>query len=484
MSNEKDDKKGELATTDDQKALNQKVTEPLQKAVIDTEIVPSAKMKEKKLAPKAPDKNTDDPRRLIRIGMIIIFLFFGVLGVWATFGTISGAVVAPGKVKIETERKTVQHLEGGIVESIMVREGEDVTAGQTLIVLESVQVEANESMLRKQLIAYIAAYSRYTTEKDLKETIEWPEELLTLVKEAGAEEILDNEQKIFHARSEALQGQISMLKSQISQIDAQVSGLQEQLKAAETVIRTLNEELKAKRQLYAERYLEKSQILELERMLATHQGSRGQLKQSIAEAGQRRDEANLRIEDMKNRFVEDATNKLGQLDNEIQQVREKLRPLKDAKTRLNVVAPVSGRVVELKVHSKGGVVRSGEPLLDIVPEDTPMIVEVQVPVNKITEVYIGQDAQVQLDAFDVRITPLLKSRVSYISADRLEEKTYSGVMPYYLCYVEIDPKAMEEADVYLSPGMPATVFITTKERTVLYYMLEPLIKNWDRALRD
>lgn len=459
---------------------------PEKDAVIEAKILKPPTMKEKRAGKKGGDSSSvEDPRRIIRQGLFIIVTFFGVLGCWAAFGTISGAVVAPGKVKIETERKTVQHLEGGIVDSILVREGEEVAAGQTLIVLESIQVDASVDMFTKQLIANLAAQARFKAEKDMRDAIVWPEELKTLAAQyPQGQEALENEQKIFMARQDALQGQISMLQSQIAQISAQISGLEEQYNAEGTIIRTLQEELGAKRKLYKERYLEKSQILELERMLATHQGSRGHLKQSIAESHQKRDETQLRIADLTNRFIEDATNNLGKLDNEIAQVREKIRPLSNAKQRLNVVAPVSGRVVGLQVHSKGGVIRPGEALLDIVPSDNPMIVEVQVPVNKITEVHIGQEAQVQLDAFDVRVTPLLKARVSYISADRLEEKTPTGNMPYYLSYVEVDPKAIEDAKVYLSPGMPATVFITTTDRTVLTYMLEPLLKNWDRALRE
>jgi len=140
--------------------------------------------------------------------------------------------------------------------------------------------------------------------------------------------------------------------------------------------------------------------------------------------------------------------------------------------------------VDLKVHSRGGVVRPGEPLMDIVPHDNPLIVETRVPVNKITEVRPGGEALVQLDAFDTRLVPHMPGRVAYISADRLEENTAAGAMPYYLCYVEVDPEALKEENLYLSPGMPATVFITTGKSSVLYYMLEPLIKNWDRALRE
>lgn len=453
--------------------------------ILEGELLAGDKMREKKTSGGAPVRSSiEDPRRIIRQGMIIIGAFFGALGIWSAFAHISGAVVAPGKVKIETERKTVQHLEGGIVDSILVREGEDVTEGQTLIVLESIQVDASVDMLRKQLAALMAAQARCGAEKDLKEAIVWSDELQALAKDAMAEDALGNEQKIFLARREAMQGQISMLNSQVSQIDAQISGLNEQLLAEQAIVATLEEELKAKRQLMAERYLEKSHVLELERQLANHQGNRGRLKQAIPEARQRRAETRLRITDLTNRFVEEATGQLGRLDNEILQTRERLRPLRNAKMRLNVTTPVAGKVVGLKVHSKGGVVRPGEPLMDIVPADNPLIVEVQVPVNKITDVHVGQHAQVQLDAFDTRTTPPIKAKVTHISADRMEDKTMSGVMPYYLCHVEIDPDALKASDQYLSPGMPATVFITTKERTVLYYIVEPLLKNWDRALRD
>lgn len=458
---------------------------PLKSTPQDIEVLPASVMKEKRMASSSlVVSSIENPHRIIRQGLFVIFLFFGVMGAWATFCKISGAVVAPGKVKIETERKTVQHLEGGIVEAILVREGDEVTSGQTLVVLESMQVSASVDMLYKQLIAQMAAHARHIAEKDRQPSIAWSQELVTLSKESNMQDVLANELKIFNARRYALQGQVSLLESQISQINAQISGFEEQHKAEQLIIATLNEELKAKRQLYQERYLEKSQILELERLLATHQGSRGRIKQSIAEAHQRSNEYKLRIEDTINRFVEDATNQLGRLENEILQIKEKIRPLTDSKKRLNVIAPVDGRIVGLNIHSKGGVVRAGEPILDIVPKDMPLIVETQVPVNKITDVYIGQAAQVQLDAFDIRITPLIKGKVSHISADRLEEKTEAGALPYYMCYVEIAPKTLVDADMYLAPGMPATVFITTKERTVLYYMFEPLIKNWTKAMRE
>lgn len=434
--------------------------------------------------PDRRDGEVEDPGHVIRQGLLVILLFFGGLGTWACLGHITGAVVAPGKIKIESERKTVQHLEGGIVESILVREGDEVREGQPLIVLESVQVDASTSMLRTQLVSQTAALLRATAEKNPGGELAWPEALRRMAAEARCEDVLDNEHRNFQARDEALRGQISLLRAQLAQVDAQIAGYEDQIRAETTIIATLREELKAKRQLFDERFIEKSQILELERTLASHEGSRGSLRQAVAEAGQRTSELLLRIEDTHNRFIEQATAEISKLQNDIIQTRERIRPLEDAQTRLQVVAPVAGRVVDLKVHSRGGVVRPGEALMDIVPGDNPLIVEIHVPVNKIAEVSLGQDAMVQLDAFDARLVPHVPATVSYISADRLEERTTMGDMPYYLCYVELDPGGLKQEQVYLYPGMPATVFITTKKRSVLAYMLEPLLKSWDRALRE
>lgn len=445
---------------------------------------------------KKPDENLPDisnlpespgienPRHIVRQGLWIILIFFGVFGIWSFFGHISGAVVAPGTIKIENERKIVQHLEGGIVEDILVKEGEEVKAGQPLIVLESVSVDANTNITRKQALDLEARRTRLIAEKDHKDKLDWSQEVKDQAADLNALDVLSNEEKVFATRRNTLNNQVELLKTQLAQLKAQERGLQDQLKAEGAILSALREELSAKRQLYKERYLEKSQILALEREVAGHQGSQGHLRQSIAESRQKAAELNLRIEDVTGRFVEDATRELTQVENELTQARERIRPLADAKKRLQITAPVAGKVVDLKIHSRGGVVHPGETLMDIVPHDNPLIIETQVPVNKITEVYVGQPAMVQLDAFDTNLIPHMPGKVTYVSADRLEQPSYGGNMPYYLCYVEVDPAALKENDLYLSPGMPATVFITTTEKTVIYYIFEPLIRNWDRALRE
>ncbi|MEG2005313.1 MAG: biotin/lipoyl-binding protein, partial [Bilophila sp.] len=214
-------------------------------ATIETKAISPADLKdaEKKKARKDHREGIEDPHRIIRQGLVVIFLFFGVLGMWATFSEISGAVVGQGKVKIETERKTIQHLEGGIVDEILVREGDTVRAGQPLLLLESIQVDASVDMLRKQLTALLASQARYTAEKDIKTAIVWSDELMSLVEQTRSDDVIANEQKIFSSRRDALDGQVSLLKSQIGQLNAQISGSQEQLKAEEVILGTLEEEL-------------------------------------------------------------------------------------------------------------------------------------------------------------------------------------------------------------------------------------------------
>lgn len=205
----------------------------------------------------------------------------------------------------------------------------------------------------------------------------------------------------------------------------------------------------------------------------------------MAAAEQEKSGLLLRKEALTIVIMEEAASEMNALDSKILQTREQLRPLRDTQQRLSVTAPVDGRIVGLQIHSQGGVVAPGQQLMDIVPENSPLIAEVHIPVDKITDVHVGQDAQAQLDAFDRNAVPLIPAKVLHIAADRQEEQTSMGTMPFYLSHIQIFPESVETAEkVYLSPGMPVTIFITTKQQTILNYMLEPLLRNWDRALRE
>ncbi len=425
---------------------------------------------------------------IVRQGLIVIVLFFGVLGGWAVFGEISGAVVVPGTIKIDTERKTVQHLEGGIVDSIEVREGDTVKQGQTLITLRSVTVDSSVDMAHKNLILFLAARCRYEAEKNLHKwtalVTTGKEELLSLADKYNSRDVLDGEKKSFDARRASYQSQVDVLASQESQLDEQIVGLREEMNAEKAIIATLTEELAAKRTLVSKKFLEKSQVLELERQLATHRGAHGKARQSIAAAEQQKNGLKLQREGLSIGVMEQAAAEINVLDSKILQTREELRPLRDAKQRLQVTAPVAGRIVGLQVHSPGGVIAPGQALMDIVPEDAPLVAEVHIPVEKIADVHVGQEAQAQLDAFARSKIPLIPAKVLHIAADRQEEQTSMGTMPFYLSHVQVFPEAVDTPDIYISPGMPVTIFITTKKQTILHYMFEPLLRSWDRALRE
>lgn len=446
------------------------------------------------MRPPAPDRPATPPTGsdgliegfgpIIRQGLIVIVLFFGVLGGWAVFGRISGAVVVPGTIIIATERKTVQHLEGGIIDVIHVREGDSVESGQPLITLRSVTVNSSVDMAHKNLILLLAARNRYEAEKELFRPIRWDSELLELATRYDSRDVLESEQKMFEARRASFQSQAELLDSQIVQITQQILGLQEEKRAEKAIIATLTEELNAKRALVAKKYLERSQVLELERRLATHRGNHGKLRRTIAATEQEKSGLQLQKEGLTIGIIEQAAKEMNELDSKILQTREQLRPLEDTQDRLEVVAPVSGRIVGLAVHSPGGVISPGQKLMDIVPDNAPLVAEVHIPVNEIANVHIGQDAQAQLDAFRRSTTPLIPARVLHIAADRQEEQTSVGPVPYYLCHVRIFPEDVESSErIYLSPGMPVTIFITTRKQTILSYIMEPLLQNWDRALR-
>ena len=203
-----------------------------------------------------PEEHDEGFGLIIRQGLIVILLFFGILGGWAVFGKISGAVVVPGTIIIDTERKTVQHLEGGIIDTIHVREGDRVDEGQSLITLKSVTVNSSVDMANKNLILFLAARNRYEAEKSLFQPIRWDSELLELAQKYNSRDVLESEQKMFEARRASYQSQVELLDSQIAQVSQQILGLREEMNAEKAIIATLAEELKAKRILVEKKYLD------------------------------------------------------------------------------------------------------------------------------------------------------------------------------------------------------------------------------------
>ncbi len=426
-----------------------------------------------------------NPLKYILLGSFIICLFFGGLAVWSVYFPFQGAVIAPGEVKVFGERKMVQHLEGGIIDKIFVKDGDTVNAGDVLILLKSTQVVSNVDLLQGRLWTKQAEVARLRSEAAMKDRIQWPDALTRAKDNPEVRELIDTEEDIFESKRSDIKGKIDVYNSQIVQIQKRIEGSGEELNSYEEIISNLEEDLKSKRSLLKEKYIGKSNILELERRLADYKGRRGKLKQDIAQFYQMIEESKLRIADISNQYREEAVSKLGEVVDMVFDLKEQIKPQQDALERLKIRAPIGGVVLNMQVHSEdSGVINPGMPLLEIVPRDMTMVIKAQVRPQDIISVKVGQDTKVQLAAFQRESVPPIKGQVVYVSPDLMTRRMAGGDMSYYEAHVQVDQADLTARQAYLSPGMPVACYITTDKRTIISYLLDPLLRNVDMALRE
>jgi len=426
-----------------------------------------------------------NPKRYVIGGIAVIIFFFGGLLAWAMFLPFYGAVIAPGIVKVSGNKKIVQHLEGGIVDKVFVKEGDKVKKGQVLIRLKSEKINAQIDLLQGKLDFKLAERARLKAESLMKEKIRWPEELLKRRNDPKVKAVIEEEEAIFLSRRKDLLNKISLYNKQISQLEKQKQGVMAQLIAQKKIYRALKEELTAKEDLFKKKYLDKTQILELRRKLAEAKGKKESLFHTLAELDQKIEQIRLQILNEKNRYKEQAVSELRKVTDEIFSLKEQLRPLLDAKKRLDITAPIDGIVLNMRVHpGESRVIKPGEPLMEIVPENSELILEAKVKPRDITKVYVGQKARVQLTAFDRRSTPPVDAKVVYVSADQLSSRTPKGIYSYYEVHLQVNENELKKYGAYLYPGMPAVCYLTTKKRTIIDYLLEPILKVTDQALKE
>jgi epimerase transport system membrane fusion protein len=426
-----------------------------------------------------------NPVKYIIAGLVVIALFFGGLTAWSIFFPFQGAVIAPGTVKVLGERKVVQHLEGGIIEKIRVKEGQLVAAGDPLIELKSSQIVSNVELLQGRLWAKLAEAARLQAEVTMADGITWPEELIAVENLPEVADLVSKEKDIFTYRRSDLQGKIHLYNSQIKQLGNRIEGAKEESASVDAIIANLIEDLESKRPLLKEQFMGKTDILQLERSLSEYRGRQGKLKQDIAAFHQQIEELKLRIVDIQNQYRESAMSQLGEVKENVFELREQIKPQLDARQRLTVRAPISGVVINMRVHSEDtGVISPGMPLLEIVPSVSKLVVTAQVRPQDITSVKEGQPTRVQLSAFQRKSTPPVMGQVIHVSPDLIMPEQGTQGLPHYEVHVEVDPADLAEKQAYLSPGMPVACYITTDTRTVISYLLGPLLKNVDMALRE
>lgn len=432
-----------------------------------------------------PPTLSHSPNRIILCGLFVVVFILGGFALWAFLAPLEGAVHAQGDFIFDTKRKTVQHLEGGIVKRILVHEGDTVTAGEPLIILEDEQVRPTVDLLEGQSLSEIAAMARLESEKNDQAAVVFPRSITARAKEPAVVAVIQTETKLFNARRTAYLSEIEVIRSQIQQVREETRGLREQQTEKGKEIASLSEQLSANRELLKERYVTRTAVLELERVLAEKNGELNAISASMARNAERLAELELRIAGLRNARIQEAVNEMKLSAVKLQEIGEKVRPSRNALERGVIRAPVSGKVVDLKVSTVGGVIAGKEPLMDIVPASEHLVLEARIGVNDIHDVRVGLPAEVTLTAYKTSTTPPVKASVTYVSADRLTARGPMGEMPYYAVRLEIDPRSLTEAgNLKLYPGMAAQVSITTQSRTAFDYFIGPLRERMGKAFHE
>jgi len=433
-----------------------------------------AKIKQSAIALEAPKRDTRfSPTPIIMAGVAVLAVFFGGFGLWAYLAPLHAAVHAQGEIVFQNKRQAVQHLEGGIVKKILVKDGDQVKLGQPLIVLEDDQVKPIVDMLEGQAAAETATMIRLEAEKNDLPSVSFPRGIPT--------GIVQTEQKLFAARREAFLKQIEVLKTQIEQTREMIKGAQEQLLSKKKELDSLKEQLAANQTLLKDGYVTKTMVLELERFIAEKNGEREQIAANIASNKQRLAEVEQRILAARSERIQQAANELKVTAMKRLELEERVRPSRNMLERQIIRAPVAGKVVGLKIATIGGLVIPREPLMEIAPMADHLVVEAKVMVSDISDLKLGQEAETTITAFKSSSTPPVMSRVTYISDDRLTMPTAQGPMPYYLVYLEPDAASVQAIGEPLVPGMQAQVSIATRPRTAFDYFVGPLRERMGKA---
>ena len=410
-------------------------------------------------------------RRRVYIPLAVVG---GLIALWCIAAPLSGAIVANGQLKVELNRKTVQHQEGGIVREILVRNGEKVRAGQPLVVIGDVRTDAELSLLQEQLRAERIRNQRAAAEAALEAKFH--------VDDAQAGEAFDRENALFAARRRTLDEQISSLNLQTREAQEQAAALQAQVAATQQALQLTSEELQLNERLVKDGFVQRARLIQLQRAEADYRSKLGENRGDLALTRQRVGELQARIGQTRNQYQQQATDELKLSSARIRELEERVRPSQDQAERQYVRSPVDGEVMGLRVAAIGDVVGPREPLLDVVPASEKLVVEAHIRPLDINHVRTDQAAEVRLSSFDARTTPLLPGRVVFISPDRVTNQDGES---WYVANVEVDATALREhPDIRLQPGMPAELFVTTPARSVFAYLAKPLNAFTSRAMRE
>lgn len=425
-----------------------------------------------------------EAQRLARQAGMVLVLGLAPIGVWLTVAPLSSAVVAQSFVKVDLDRKPVQHVDGGTVREVLVRDGQRVEQGQPLLVLGDVTVDADMNRLTYRVSAERASIARLEAEQMLAKEILWPADLLLIAeKDTRLSEQIAKETALFSARRQALYGQITLLRGQREKVVQERTALRAQISQAGQSLHHQHAELDTNKQLLSSGFISATRITQLQATVADYGVKLEERRSELARAEQRLFDIDLRIKSLDSDYQQQASDKLKETNLRLSEIQQELRKSSDAASRQVIVAPATGDVMNLKFTSPGAVVSPRETIADIVPANPRLLVEAHIRTEDVSRVQQGQAAEIRFTAFKYRTTGLVEGKVFYVSPDRLVDRVTN--QPYYVAMVEADATSLaSEGEIKLQAGMPADVYIRGETRTPLQYLVEPVTQVLRRAGRE
>jgi len=426
-------------------------------------------------------------RKLLLAGLWIMLALAGIAIIWGAFAPIDSAAVAKGSVVLLSSKKTVQHLEGGIIEELLVKEGETVVAGQQLVRLSNTAANASRDIIEGQLYLARATEERLVSERDKKPAIVFDAELLEKSShDEKLSKILEAQTQLFTSQRDAEEAKLNVLNQRIAQAKEEIEGFKSQKEGAVGQLALLEEEIGTVQKLLDKGYATRPRLLELERNRSELEGSKGQYGAQAAKVQENITETQMEILNQQNEFDSKNAQDLRDAQAQITEQEDKLKTAQDVADRRVITAPVAGIVTGLKFHTTGGVIEPGTAIMDIVPQDDQLIVEAHVKPTDIDVVRPGLPARVVFSTYKTRITPKVPGIVTQVSADKFTDEHSTPPSSYYIVRVEVDKHFLQtmKKPVELYPGMPADILIRTGERSFFSYLFQPISDSMNGAFRE
>lgn len=421
--------------------------------------------------------STDDSK-VIKFGLSILFLLIVVFGGWSAFAPLAESAVAVGKVSADLDKKTLQHLEGGVIESILVKDGDHVQKGDLLLKLKDVNVRSQLNIFKVQYQDALALYARLKAQRDKQAHVTYPDELTN-------EDIKKEQNNIFYETKKGLEDEYSINQNRIMQLNSQVEGLNSVIEAKKSRRDSIAEEIKEWTELYKQHLVDKIKIRELKREHNALEGELAQTESEVARLLENISEIKNQMQLREKEFAKDTLEELVHTKSMLFDLKSKITAAEDTLERTNVVAPISGTIVGLNLHTVGGVVAPGKEILQIVPGESQLIVVAQINTADIDKVKVGMFADIRFSAFNLQQAHVIEGEVIHISADNFIDEV-SG-MPYYQAKIRVTKHGEEQLKDYgfeLVSGMPAEAMIRVSDRTVLSYLIKPFTDMVSRGFNE